>query len=155
MKYLRHSAHATERWYYDAIERVVRAHFVNGDVDIPVCTQRHPRVGAFFIHRRDEDQWVISPAKCVDNGKGFMAKNVPYDKDGVHCGFITLTGAPPGVNNMLGDLYEESFDDTPTQQLCPRCDARGYTAEGECPLCEGRCAISPGEALDWERLTRK
>jgi hypothetical protein len=153
LKYLRHSAQASERWTYDAIDRVVKAHFVNGDVSIPVCSQRHPRIGAFFIHRRDEDQWVISPAQCTDRGKGFTARNVPYDKDGVHCEFITLTGAPDGVNNMIGDLFEEMSDDTPTQRMCPKCNARGFTAEGECTLCNGKCALSPVDADAWEKLS--
>ncbi len=151
MKYLRHSAHASERWVYDAIDRVVKAHFVNGDVSIPVCSQRHPRVGAFFINRKDEDQWVISPARCVLRHDGFTARSAAYDPEGVHCEFVTLTGAPDGVNNMLGDLFEEITDDTPTQRMCPKCDARGYTAKGECDLCKGRCALSPVEAAAWER----
>ena len=152
MKYLRHDRHAEERWEYDATSRVVIAYFANGVVFIPVCTQRHPRVGAFFLNRRDEDQWVISPAKCVDNGKGYTARNVPYDADGVHCEFITLSGAPAGVNNLLGDLYEAPDDDTPTSKMCPQCDAKGYTPTGECSLCRGQCAVSFGVFNAWLNL---
>lgn len=120
MKLLRFDKGASEHWDYDPIERTVHAKFRDGRVDIPVCTQKQPRIGAFFIHRRDEDTWMISPAMCIDRGSGFLARPASYDRLGVHCDFIHLVGAPSGVSEMLQDLYEEEVEeDTPTTRRLP------------------------------------
>ena len=151
MKVLRHSKTARERWDYEPVQRVVRAHFPDCTVDIPVCTQRQPRVHSFFISRRGEDEWQIAPSRWT----GITAKPASYDANGVHCDFLMLVGAPVGINNLLADLYEygPDDDDTPTQRMCPRCDAKGYTGDGECSLCSGNCAISFEDAAAWEKLT--
>ncbi len=94
MIYLRYGS----QWQYS--DRIVTAHFPNGVAEIPLCTQRVPCRGAFFISRRDEDQWVIAPARWT----GFTARNVSFDKGGVHLDFLTLTGTPAGVSSLLSLL---------------------------------------------------
>lgn len=157
MKHLRHDQTSLERWSYDPSTRTVLAHFVDGPLDIPVCTQKHPRNRAFFIARRGADDWQISPARCVTTGVGFAARPASYDRMGVHCDFIQLSGAPEWVSAMMSDLYEaEPFvdEDAPTVSMCPCCNAKGYTVEGECELCHGKCTVSIQVAHDWGKLTR-
>lgn len=91
---------------WDYASRTITARFDRATVEIPVCTQKYPRMGAFFINRRDEDQWVISPARCIDTGKWFYAKPAAYDSSGVHREFITLLDAPDAINTLLGKLYD-------------------------------------------------
>lgn len=153
MKLLRHTKTAAERWEYEPLRRVVRATFIDCTVEVQVCTQKQPRIGAFFISRRGEDEWQIAPSKW----NGIDARPASFDPNGVHCEFLTLVGAPDGINNLIADLYETGpdEDDTPTQRMCPRCDAKGYTREGECSLCMGMCTISMLDAHTWEKLTHE
>jgi hypothetical protein len=157
VKYLRHDRTSPERWAYDPATRTVLAHFVDGDVEIPVCSQAHPRGGAFFIARRGEDSWQVSPARCTTSFNGFVGQAASYDENGVHGDFLHLSGAPGWVNDLLGTLStppEESIaDDAPTLRWCPRCEAKGFTKDGECPLCEGNRVVSFEDAYAWEQLS--
>ncbi len=153
MKYLRHQTTAPDTWAYDPATRTVSARFSDQLIEIPVCTEKHPRNGAWFIARKDSEMWTISPVWCVATSAGFAARNCAFDVAGVHCDFIYLIGAPEKISDMMSDLYEpvpEPGQEEITVRLCPKCDATG-TIEGiVCSLCDGHCAISIAEGLAWD-----
>lgn len=160
MRYLRHQSSAPDSWAYDSPSRTVIARFTTGVIEIPVCTEKHPRHAAFFLSRKSEEQWTIAPVWCLATPNGFVARNCAFDDEGVHCEFIYLIGADEVTTTAMAKLYEEPpseamiDDDTPTVKLCPKCKAKGTTEDGICALCEGKCTVSFEDALAWERLTR-
>lgn len=85
-------------WSYDPAECVISTPLAA----IPICTQASPRVGAFFVSRRGEDAWMISPAKCHTNGAWFIARPAYI---GIYHEFVYLSGAPQFVNDQIAELY--------------------------------------------------
>lgn len=161
MRHLRHQSSATDTWAYDSPSRTITARFSTGVLQIPVCTEKHPRHAAFFLSRKSEEHWTIAPVWCLATPHGFAARNCAFDTDGVHCEFIYLVGADEATNAAMSQLYEDPLvatlieDDAPTVKFCPKCNAKGTSEDGTiCALCEGKCVVSFEDALAWERLTK-
>lgn len=116
MKHLRHRDAIIDSWAYDVASRTVLARFSNGLVLIPVCTEKQPRHGAFFLSRKDGGTWQVSPVRCTATPEGFAARACSFDHDGVHCEFLQLADSPEEISDLLADLYEVPVveDDRPT-----------------------------------------
>lgn len=79
------------QWRFSGIDRGV---VLFGTLVVAVCSERHPRRGAYAIKRVGEEDWIISPA--VFDGELFV-----YDAE---FPVYHLTGAPGVVNEMIDEL---------------------------------------------------
>lgn len=102
MKYL---AHHTGAWDYNPVARSVIAQLSSGALIIPICTERSPRDGAFFVSRRGEDVWRIAPVLCVLTNDGWIGRSTAFDDAGIHCEFIYLIGMPSKLEQVMSELY--------------------------------------------------
>lgn len=85
-------------WDYNARERAVT--FLG--LWIPVCTEKNPRRGAFFITRRGENEWQIAPVRCAMEERGVPSA---FDAAGRYNDFIMLTNMRPDLDEAMTELW--------------------------------------------------
>jgi hypothetical protein len=79
------------------------------DVEIPICSSRYPRIGAWSIRRIAEDSWRVS---CARYGADLQELTSPEPfTHGLAVGSLDLIAAPREVRDELAAI-DDGVDDT-------------------------------------------
>lgn len=96
-------------WEWDPAGQSLRCVFdVAGllvDAVVPVCSERRARPGAYGIARRQQDVWILMPARYEHEAFGvgpLIARPRRYDER-IAMEFACLTGAPDSVSEEMSE----------------------------------------------------
>jgi hypothetical protein len=102
------SSSLDELWEYDPARRALDVVCRQGSVvrafRVYVCTEQHPRIGAFVIARVGEDTWKLLPALCVPLDDGSALRVQPIQSWLTPGDQLLLTCAPPEICTELEEL---------------------------------------------------